>query len=363
MNWIQVAFSAVSFLISAFGAIFVHGHNHSRQDHFLLLQSADRLPLLKLVSAISIEAPSYRRFGGGENLALTSEGLRLSSSEDADQREYLVRPDRLFLPPSSEMDHGASNLLSRRASPESPRQSTTALNKQRKSPSQRKGIFVCNEQACGKCFAYKSNLRKHEREKHSTVPLTPRRRWSCPSCKSTFSTKEKSKIHQELKHAEIPPLAWQCLVPGCGKSFALRSSLNRHRERSHPSSSSTSSPARHRCSAKGCGKMYKSGSSLKRHVLSKHSANSPPRWPCLVPECGLSFSREEYRNRHYRAHHSENPPRYQCNVEGCAKPSYTIKDSLMRHMKRKHPWMSQKTAQAQGPDVVSILQDMPMTDE
>ena len=60
----------------------------------------------------------------------------------------------------------------------------------------------------------------------------------------------------------------------------------------------------------------------------RKTTTSPPPIRFLCDKCGITFSRQYDRNRHYESTHSENPPVHKCG--GCGK-LFSRADAKKRH--------------------------------
>ncbi|XP_073453363.1 gastrula zinc finger protein XlCGF66.1-like isoform X2 [Aquarana catesbeiana] len=140
--------------------------------------------------------------------------------------------------------------------------------------------YSCSE--CGKCFAQKSGLGRHERNHRGNYDYT------CSHCGKSFTQKAYLVVHERIHTKEKP---FSCSV--CGKCFNQKPNLLIH-ERIH------SDVKPYTCSA--CGKCFKYKSSFTLHERL-HTGDKP--FSC--PICSKRFSKKSSLVSHERRHIGQKP--------------------------------------------------------
>jgi len=107
----------------------------------------------------------------------------------------------------------------------------------------------------------------------------------------------------------------------CHKSFASRSSLNRHKRDIHDDY------AKDKFACEHCDQTFKRAAHLEGHKLSRHSSLRP----FLCEFCSKGFTDKSLLKRHQRAHRQETP--YLCPIchKGFAHSMIQMRNHMMTH--------------------------------
>ena len=81
-------------------------------------------------------------------------------------------------------------------------------------------------QQCGKVFAQKSSLFRHERDIHHEVGFEGCSSYKCDICKKQFEREENYNRHMKLVHEPKSDAEFKCSI--CQKGFSLKANCKKH---------------------------------------------------------------------------------------------------------------------------------------
>lgn len=131
-------------------------------------------------------------------------------------------------------------------------------------------------------------------------------------------TPQQTKLYEEIQ--ENNKKIFNCLIPGCGKTFRFKSEIKRHL-------TIHSAERMHTCAFPNCGKTFKRADALKNHARI-HNTVTP--FICPVPECLAEFSTKSTLRYHLFKHTAEKI--FKCDYPGCDKAFITYAQ-LKQHSK------------------------------
>ncbi|XP_045107959.1 zinc finger protein 658B-like [Portunus trituberculatus] len=167
---------------------------------------------------------------------------------------------------------------------------------------------------CEKSFPSRAHLKEHE-VSHSSV-----QQFQCSVCGQGFKRKNALSKHMRIFHPNGP----HNVVCSCGKVFASRDLMEKHKENS----------GQHRLLVCGeCGILYKTQASLDSHLLLHRESQTSEgiAWPYTCHTCQEKFSSRASLSNHTKEFHSISV--FQCPE--CSKTCKTLK-LLHLHRVRKH---------------------------
>lgn len=175
--------------------------------------------------------------------------------------------------------------------------------------------YVCD--LCAKRFKYKSHLKRHILQVHSSSCF-----FECyfQGCSKSFKTRDSLRNYNKTHYYELH----KCLK--CCKLYTGERNLELHIKRIHPSSSRPIIKERSfKCSI--CHKAYIHEKHLKLHSKVHHKKTCS--YVCDL--CQKKFKVKDKLNRHFLFFHSGFRP-YKCNFQACSK-SFKTSESLSIHNK------------------------------
>jgi uncharacterized Zn-finger protein len=189
---------------------------------------------------------------------------------------------------------------------------------------------------CGKFLKSKDGLRKHMKWHERSTSGEHRSRLG-----AVKRPAQKDLSGKSPKRAKTESFTEQCGI--CGGRFANKNSVKRHIKLVHKGYPCTfceevfESPAErkshvkvvHRVQCSICSDTFVSKQALQNHMLTKHSSEPRPTFPCS--HCSMTFSTLPSRKRHEDEKHTGQVKKHQC--EFCGKLFFR-RCEWLHHVKR-----------------------------
>lgn len=138
---------------------------------------------------------------------------------------------------------------------------------------------------------------------------------------SISSRSPQTKLYEEVTVSNKK--IYNCLIPGCGKTFKFKSEMKRHL-------TIHSNDRPYVCTFPECGKTFKRADALSNHFRI-HSRSTP--FNCPVPECMSQFTTKSALRYHLLKHTGDKI--FKCNYPGCNKAFITYAQ-LKQHEKASY---------------------------
>ncbi|VIO92484.1 Uncharacterized protein BM_BM17421 [Brugia malayi] len=160
------------------------------------------------------------------------------------------------------------------------------------------------------------------RENTNERSETDKRKYIChyPGCNMITENYKEYVIHKKT-HGQ--PFIYECKVPGCGKTFHHDSSFRNHKQMHEPNPQ-----------CEGCGKFFATRNALCRHKRICQTKSHKQSYKCLYPGCAvIAKSYNEYIT--HRKTHGQ-PFIYECRVPDCGR-TFDYEPSFCHHKQTHEP--------------------------
>lgn len=167
----------------------------------------------------------------------------------------------------------------------------------------------CSTKKCKELFESTLAMQEHVSSYHKKGI---KKTFQCYLCRKSLASKKTVKLHMSSIH--MGEKSFKCPIASCSKVFAAKGNATRHMNSVHTKAFPF------KCT--NCSKKYNHGSSFKYHVAHcKHRKRKT-----ISNKKSLQLYRKSNQNVRKK---------FKCPIETCSK-SYSLKNSLKRHIKNEH---------------------------
>ena len=123
--------------------------------------------------------------------------------------------------------------------------------------------FLCAADGCAASFASSLLLQEHITQQHPPA---------CATCNRRFRSAKQLRVHQRTVHVSLVDVSthWQCIQPGCLRTFTMKRNLVAHLRTSHGENAA----AQFGCTE--CSRKFRHKQTLTAHMRSVHAADGLP---------------------------------------------------------------------------------------